>query len=562
MFVRVKSSVQEGRTYDYLQIVESYRDGAKVKQRVIANLGRLEQLRASGAIDSILRGLARFSERLRVIEAARSPRIESCQAREWGTALVFGRLWERQGLPALLGKLAVGRKFGFDLERLCFALALQRLSEPGSDLQGSEWVKTVEAPGFTEIELQHFYRGVGWLAEVREELEQELYCRDRDLLNRELDLVFIDTTSTYVYRDEETEFCKRGYSRDKRPDLPQLVLCVAVDRQGWPISWEILPGNTADQAAFVQAIAKFRERFRIGRVSVVADRGMISKDTIELLEGDEHTPFDYILGCRLRQSKEVREQVLSRVGRYQEVAAKLKVKEVKVEERRYIVCRNEEEAERDARARERIVEKLREKLERGQAKSLVGNGGYRRFLKGEKGAWRIDAAAVEADARFDGVFVLRTNLALPAAEIAQTYKGLWRVERAFREEKSTLEVRPLFHHCDDNRIGHIVASFLALRLEVDLQRRLDDKRVTVSWPDLMRDLKRLQAVRMSLDGEGYLVRTDLEGAAYQAFQTAGVRVPAKVTKLKEPPVPTVPEQENCSAEEKAASANQLDLLDS
>ena len=475
---------------------------------------------------------------------------------------MFGRLWEKQGLPQILGRLSRGRKFSFDPERVCFAMALQRLCEPGSDLQGSQWIKTVEADGFDEIELQHFYRTVGWLSEARDELEYELFNSDRDLFNQELDLVFLDTTSTYVYRDEETEFCKRGYSRDKRPDLPQLVICLAVDRQGWPISWEILSGNTADKKAFVKAIARFRERFKIRRVSIVADRGMISKDTIELLEGDDDAPFDYILGCRLRKSKEIGEQVLTRGGRYREVSANLKVKEVVVDGRRYVVCRNEERAERDAASRRAMVETLRGKLESGQAKSLVGNGGYRRFLKGEKGAWRIDAGAVKADARFDGVFVLRTSMDLPADEIALTYKGLWRVERAFREEKSTLEVRPIYHHCDDNRIGHIVASFLALRLEVDLQRRLDDKGIDVSWPDLMRDLRRLQAVRMNLDGAGYLVRTDLEGAAHQAFQAAGVRAPSKATKLKEPPTPTAQELEFCSAEKNFAPPIQLNLLNS
>jgi hypothetical protein len=438
-------------------------------------------------------------------------------------------LWEEQGLPELLAQLAAGRQFQFEVERVSFALALQRLCEPGSDLQGSEWVKTVEAPGFAEIELHQMYRTVGWLFEQRQELERELFFQDRDLFNRELDLVFLDTTSTYIYRDEETEYAKRGYSRDHRPDLPQLVLCVAVDRSGWPISWEVFPGNTADAKAFVQTIAKFRERFKIRRVSVVADRGMISRDAIQLLSDHADCPFNYILGCRLRKDREVREEVLSRGGRYQEVAANLKVKEVVVAGRRYVVCRNEDEAIKDAAAREAILARLREKLEGGQAKSLVGNLGFRRFLKGAKDSWQIDEAAVKADARFDGVFVLRTNLELSAAEIATTYKGLWRVERTFREEKSTLQVRPIYHHQDDTRIGHIVASFLALRLEVDLQRRLEEKGMDAPWPNLMRDLAQVQAVHLDLEGRSYIVRTDLEGFAFNGFRAAGVRVPNRVT---------------------------------
>lgn len=208
---------------------------------------------------------------------------------------------------------------------------------------------------------------------------------------------------------------------------------------------------------------------------MVADRGMISKRMIKLLTEDEDAAYDYIFGCRLRKDKEVGDEVLSRGGRYHEVADNLKVKEVMVEDRRYIVCKNEEEAIKDAAARDSIVCRLGEKLDSGQAKSLVGNLGYRRFLKGSKGSWRIDEEAVKRDSRFDGVFVLRTNMDLSAPEIAKTYKGLWRVERTFREEKSTLEVRPLYHHQDETRIGHMVGSFLALRLEVDLQKRMEDK---------------------------------------------------------------------------------------
>ena len=147
----------------------------------------------------------------------------------------------------------------------------------------------------------------------------------------------------------------------------------------------------------------------------------------------------------------------------------------------------------------------------------------------QKGSVSIDRAAVEADARCDGKFVLRTSTALSATDVARAYKSLWRVERTFREEKSTLEVRPIFHHRDDTSIGHIVACFLALRLEVDLQRRLDEQQADVSWPDLMRDLDDVRAVEITLDGVRYRLRTDLHGSAHHAFAAAGVRPPPRVT---------------------------------
>lgn len=534
MFVRVKRSVQKSGTYEYLQIVESVRDGARVRQRVIANLGRRDRLVAEGSLDGLLVSLAKFSERLRVVEKVRTEGIQAHAARSWGPSLIFERLWREQGVDELLRGLARGRRFGFDPERVAFALALQRLSAPGSDLQGSSWVHTVECPGFANIELQHMYRTVGWLSEVRDDLEKSLFMRDRDLFSQELDLVFIDTTSTFIYRTEETKLRRRGYSRDRMPDCPQVVICLVVDKHGWPIAWDLLPGNTADTVAFVAMIKKLRERFSVRRVVVVADRGMISKGTIALLEGHAEAPFDFILGCKMRQQKEVREDVLSRAGRFRKVADNLDVKEVVIDGRRYVVCRNPLEAKKDAAAREAILSKLEQALTHGP-KSIIGNVGFKRFVRVQKGAVSIDRDAIARDARLDGKFVLRTSTDFDTADVARAYKSLWRVERAFRESKSTLEVRPTFHHRDDTTIGHIVGCFLALRLEVDLQRRLDEHEVDVSWPDLMRDLDQLKAVELTLDARRYRLRTEFVGATHKAFAAAGVRPPPIVTPLGEEP---------------------------
>jgi hypothetical protein len=531
MFVRAKRSVQNGVAYEYLQIVESFREEGKPRQRVLVTLGRRDALVADGTLDGLVKSLARFSERLSVVEKVRATGLQAHTARLWGPALVFGRLWERQGLPRVLGRLAADRRFQFDVERTTFAMALQRLCSPGSDLQGCAWAKTVEAPGLAALELQHFYRTCAFLAEIREDLEREIYFRDRDLFSDGLDLVFIDTTSTYVFRDTETEFRKRGYSRDRRGDSPQFVLCVAVDRHGWPIAWEIFPGNTADRQALKAIVATLRERFRVRRTVVVADRGMIGKDTISLLADDKTAPFDFVLGCRMRRQKEVSEEVLARAGRYHAVADNLEVKEVCVEGRRYVVCRNPEEAAKDAAARAAVIAKLEKTLAEHGPKSVIGNRGFKRFIQVARGSVTIDRAAIEADARLDGKFVLRTNTDLPTPEVAMTYKGLWRVERTFREQKSTLDIRPIYHHRDDASIGHIVASFLALRLEVDLQRRLDERGSKTPWLDLMRDLNEVRAVELELDGKRYRLRTDLPGMANEALAAAGVRAPAIVQEI-------------------------------
>jgi transposase len=223
------------------------------------------------------------------------------------------------------------------------------------------------------------------------------------------------------------------------------VLCVAVDGQGWPVAFDVLPGNTADVAALSLTIARFRERFRIRRAVVVADRGMLGQATLAQLRDHVSAPFDSILGCPLRRERTVAEEVLGRPGRYQQVADNLEVKEVRLGERRSIVCRNPIEAKQDAADRAALLTKLRQTLEHDGPKAVVGNRGYARFLRIAKGSVTLDEAAIAREARLDGKFVLTTSTELPAAEIAQAYKSLWRVERAFRTLKSTLDVRPIFH---------------------------------------------------------------------------------------------------------------------
>jgi transposase len=261
-----------------------------------------------------------------------------------------------------------------------------------------------------ELALQHFYRTAAFLAEARSEIETELSWRDRDLFSQDFDLMFIDTTSIYVYLDTEDELFRRGHSRDHKPHLPQMVLCVVVNAQGWPVAWEVYPGNTADVVAMEKMVNRLRKRLAIRNVVVVADRGMISKQTIKLLTEDPNAPFQYVLGCRMRRQKEVNEEVLARAGRYRVVEENLEVKQVLVQDRRYIVCRNPIEARKDQSSREALLGKLERIIAEQGPKSLVGNRVYARFLKMDKQSVSINRQAVEADARLDGKFVLPPTL--------------------------------------------------------------------------------------------------------------------------------------------------------
>lgn len=529
MFVRAKNINQNGRTYQYLHIVENYRDGGKVRQRIIGSLGRLDELQESGNLERVITQLTEHCPSVRLIKAQAAGNLELESDNLWGPALLFGRLWEELGLKELLSGQAKWQRFNFDFERMAFALTLQRLIEPGSDLNGSKWIKTVYGAGFEGLNLQHFYRGAGFLWKKKEEIEEWLYKRGQDLFNQETDLVFFDTTTTYFEGKCWEGWAKLGNSKDHKPDHLQLVLGVVMRQDGVPISCEIWPGNTSDMKTLQPVISRLRERFRLRRIIFVCDRGMVSRKNLNAIRD---AGYEYIVGMKMRRLLEVRDTVLRRAGRYQQVADNLEVKEVLVGKRRYVICLNPEEAKKDQQDREAILEKLRKRLTTGNIKRLVGNRGYRRFLKIGKSTIEIDLDRVKADELYDGKYVLRTTTSLPADEVAQAYKNLTLIERLWRELKSTVEVRPIYHHQKkDNVKGHIFSCFLALYLATYLKQKLATANLKLPWDDIIRDISSIRAVVVRLNGQRYLMRTPLKGYAGTLLGTVGVKTPPLAEQL-------------------------------
>jgi transposase len=284
-------------------------------------------------------------------------------------------------------------------------------------------------------------------------------------------------------------------------------------------------------------VNRLKQRLGISSVCVVADRGMMSATTIQKLESAE-LGMSYILGARMHKDTTVRDQVLPSSGKFRLVTAAkeksgdpspLSVREQWVRGTRYVVCYNEDQARKDAADRAAIVESLREKLKNGD-KSLVGNKGYRRYLKFTgKEHFSIDEAKLDAEQRFDGLWVLRTNTAFAAAQVALKYKQLWMVESIFRSAKSLLETRPIYHKVDDDTIrGHVFCSFLALVLRKELETRLENQGHKLEWVDIKRDLRALQEVEVEIQGKRLYLRTDLRGVCHDVLKAAGVAVPPTV----------------------------------
>src|SRR3982751_5029698 len=421
MFFRLKPSGP--RTY--LQIVENRRENGVHRQHVIATLGRADELAASGALASLLASGARLCDQVMLLSALeRDAEGLHLSTRRIGGPLLFGRLWEQTGCEAVIKELLAGRGFELDVERAIFATVLHRLFASGSDRACDKWIEAYTVPGTDELALHHLDRAMTgvpiervrwappWLGEeldaadggqahatpfaprcVKDQIEEALFARRRDLFS-ELSIVFMDTTSLSFQGAGGETLGQRGHSKDHRPDLMPLILCVVIDAEGRPICTEIMPGNTADVRVLLPTIDRLRHRFAMGRFCIVADRGMISAATIA---GLEERGLEYILGARERTDRLVRAVVLADeraftpllIERANGAETQLFAKEVRHAGRRYVVCRNEAEAEKDRADRQAIIAGLEQQLQRGD-KALIGNSAYRRYLRrvttpGEKG---------------------------------------------------------------------------------------------------------------------------------------------------------------------------------
>ena len=544
MFARIKKS---GR-YEYLQIVENRRDGAKTIQRVICTIGRLDQLHAKGSIETLIRSLSRFSEKVLLILSGKSD--ISASAKKIGPALIFERLWEELGIKRVIKALLSERNFEFDVERAIFLTVLHRLFVSGSDRSCDKWRREYVIEGVEELSLHHLYRAMAFLGEeiedqrgatpfsprcIKDLIEEDIFFEQRDLFTG-LDLVFFDTTSIYFEGEGGETVGQKGHSRDHRPDLNQMVVGAVIDNKGKPICCEMWPGNTTDVNTLTPEIDRIRTRFHIGQFCIVADRGMISAETLKALQERE---IPYILGTRMRKVNEVKRDVLSHPGRYREVRpegktskdlAPLKVKEVSVNGKRYIVCFNPKQARKDVQDRQAIIESLKEKI-KANPKGLIGNKGYRKYLKINRDTVSINQDKIDYDSRFDGKWVLITNTNFSADEVAIKYKELWQVEQVFRDVKSVLETRPVYHHRDENIRGHVFCSFLALVLRKELQRRLEQAGHSFEWAHIKQDLKSLQEVAIEDKGKSLAMRTECIGTCSKVFQAAGVAIPPTIREI-------------------------------
>jgi hypothetical protein len=537
----------------YLQLAHNEWDPAAktARTKVLYSFGRADQLDRA-AIERLITALTRVvgveavpagPDRARVVGV---PGLEFVESRPLGGAWLLDGLWHRLGIDTLLRRLAAGTRRDPVVERVLFALVANRALAPSSKLAATSWIAhDVHLPGLEQASDDACYRAMDWLIQIEDQLARGVFDQVAHLLNLEVDLIFFDTTSTYfetedpdepVWRDEhgrrieddmagtgtgtdavpadavpadavppagatgQAGFRSRGKSKDSRNDLPQVVVGMAVTRDGIPVRVWCWPGNTSDSPLIRQVRDELRD-WTLGKLIWVADRGFTSAANRRHLSagGD-----GYILGEKLRSGSPEAAAAMARQGRYQDVTANLRVKEVKISSsERFVVCHNPDAATRDAAIRANLIERLEAMItgtdrltptKRAELRGVISTKpGLNRFLRVTPGGLlRTDAAKIAADAKLDGKYLLRTSDPhLSTEDIALGYKQLLEVERGWRDMKQVLDLRPVYHRLEDRIRAHVLLCWLALLLARIVETRAATPDQTTTWPRARDQLQRL-----------------------------------------------------------------------
>jgi len=568
MYVKTTSRKVKDGEVRYLHLAHNEWDAAARRSvpRMLYSFGREDQLDRE-AVRRLVASLSRLLEPGDALAAAAADGLVFTESRPYGGSYVLDALWRRLGIDAILAGLrARGRGRPRDdtaAERVLFGLVANRALAPSSKLAAAEWIsRDVHIDGLAKTSDDACYRAMDWLHAVRGELEKQVYVQVADLLNLEVDLLFFDTTSTYFELDEADEtvlrdwrgetvsgedgadpdkaagFRSHGKSKDSRDDLPQIVIGLAVTRDGIPVRAWCWPGNTNDSALIRQVKDDMRD-WSLGRVIWVADRGFSSAANRRYLQrGAGH----YIIGEKLRSDSALVKAALSRQGRYQQAAGNLQVKEVRLGDAdRFVICYNPDAAARDAATRADLVARLAEMIAgtdgwnmtkraelRGKISMMPGLNRFLRVTPG--GLLRIDKARVKTEENLDGKYLLRSSdPALSAEDIALGYKQLFEVERGWRDMKQILDLRPVYHRLEERIRAHVLLCWLALLLI-----RITETSTGQTWAVIRRELQRIHLGTFTGPAGTFRQRSELTKPTRDLFTQLAITPPRQIHELATP----------------------------
>lgn len=515
MYIYRESKIdKDGNKTFYLSLCESYRDAnGKPKRRRLFRLGKENDPKLKQKMKALAPKINEIAGLEDVIDLDKD--ISAQWSKSVGPHLVFKKLWNDLGF----NEIFEGKYY----EEI-FMMVVNRLCDPKSKLSCMDWKETVYEPSWDNIKLHNLYLGLDWLEKNKGRVEVQIFNRTRNLFDQELDLILFDTTSVSYWGEGNAapELLKYGYAKNKRNDLKQLMVGLLMTRGGIPVGHEVFPGNQVDVVSFPQVVTKLKERFNITRVIWVCDRGMISQANLNVLEGLKQ---EYIIGVKMRQLEGGFKAVLlddHHTG-YTKLSNNLFVKVNQINNRRYIVCYNPEQAQIDAINRERFKVIIKKNVLEKTDKSWIVKNGYKKYLKLKEDIIEsVDEDRLKKEEIYDGKWILLTNTSLEYTEIAKHYKSLWQIESAFKELKSTLDISPMYHWTEKRIRGHIFICFLALVLELGFKKKLGDK---ASYSKVIDDLKKLQASAILVKGKRMIKRTEPVGGTEYAFKQLQLPMP-------------------------------------
>lgn len=541
MYIRtIARKNKDGSEVRYVQLAHNYRDkeAGQSRANVLYNFGREEHLDTE-ALKRLINSINRYLGPEEALASQENELLKFVSSKPMGGTFFLDGLWQRLGIKETIKHLLKDRNYHNPVERALFAMVANRALNPKSKLAVENWV-TEEAhiPDLKEIEVQHLYRAMDFLLEANEQIQKDVFFGVANVFNLEVDLIYFDTTSTYFETETTDDFRKHGYSKDRRPDLPQTVIGLAVTREGIPVRCWSWPGNTADQS-IVEEVKKDLTGWNLGRVITVCDRGFVSEDNLRVLQ---QAGGHYIIGEKMRSGKKDAELALSTAGRYQTVKENLEVKEIIVgngeARKRYVLVRNPKQLLKDQESRQELLEKLEEEIKAAGADKpgphnkatckLIAHPSYGRYLRRLKnGAVKIDKAKVKEEEKLDGKYlILTSDDTISAEDVALGYKQLVDVETAFRTLKNTLELRPVYHRVEERIRAHVLLCWLALLLV-----RVTEYETGQSWLKVRQELEKLHLGHFEHKKGFVCQRTELTNRQISYFKTLKIKEPPRFLEI-------------------------------
>ena len=523
---------------EYLCVAETFRDNGKVRQKTLANLGRLDELRASGNLERLAAKLNEFVGKRELVDLAKD--IKADWAKHFGVIQVLKAVWKKLDISRILLKEGEASRQEYCFEEAIQAMVINRLVKPASKLETDRWKdEAVWEPAWEALNLQHFYRAMDYLVEHKDRIEETLLKRRDDLFGKQLDIVLFDTTTIKYWGEHSaSELLKYGYSKEKRMDLKQIIIGVLMSKEGVPLAHEVWEGNQSAMESLKVVVSRLRDRFDIKKVILVCDRGMVSAKNLKELED---AGYEYIVGVKMRSLDEQKKrELLGEVG-FEEIREDLWVKEKKYEGHRYLICHNPREAAVEAKKREYFKQIMERKIMDYTFKDWIVKNGYKKYVKIEGKDWQIamDYERLEEEQIFDGKWVLLTNTEYSSKECALYYKSLSQIEQGFRALKSEIETGPIYHWTSRRIRGHVFICFLALVVKVAFEKAIEKLDPKAVYSEVLRALKQVKATMIRVKDRQMILRTALPEKAHLGFTAAGIRTPGDLLYLSpENVVPT------------------------